>query len=133
MNRRKFLQTAAVGAGAAGVLVTNAAPEESAQKSTLPTPFRIKPFEWDEAGIAELQAAMATGKASSVSLTRALLQRIKDLHRNGPALNSIIETNPDAHAIADALDKERKAKGPRGPLHGIPIVIKDNLDTHDGM
>src|SRR6185437_15958531 len=61
------------------------------------------------------------------------LRRIDEIDRNGPTLKSVIELNPDALAIADALDAERKAKGPRGPLHGVPILIKDNIDTGDRM
>src|SRR5204863_1241645 len=82
--------------------------------------------------IPELQKAMA-GRFSAVSLAKKYLGRIAEIDRRGPTLNSIIQLNPDALAIAAALDKERKAKGPRGPLHGIPILIKDNIDTHDRM
>lgn len=89
--------------------------------------------ELDEASIADLQAAMAVGRESSVSLTKKYLRRIEQLDRNGPALNSVIELNPDALDIARQLDTERKGGHTRGPLHGIPIFIKDNIDTHDRM
>src|SRR6185436_15363877 len=88
---------------------------------------------WDEATISELQDAFATGKASSVSLVRHYLRRIEQIDRSGPSLNSVIEVNPDAREIARGLDKERKRGMARGPLHGIPILLKDNIDTHDRM
>ena len=90
-------------------------------------------FELEEMTIAAMQEAMASGRYTSRRLTELYLQRITDLDGRGPTLRSISETNPDAIAIASALDEERKSKGPRGPLHGIPIVIKDNIDTADKM
>ncbi|HTD87791.1 MAG TPA: amidase [Candidatus Binatia bacterium] len=89
--------------------------------------------ELDEAAIADLQAAMAVGKESSVSLTKKYLRRIDQIDRGGPSLNSVIELNPDALDIARQLDGERKSGHTRGPLHGIPVLIKDNIDTHDRM
>ncbi|MGE3983951.1 MAG: amidase [Dehalococcoidia bacterium] len=83
--------------------------------------------------ILEMQAAMTAGLGSSRWLVSMYLDRIEMLDRSGPRLNSIIELNPDALEIADQLDAERKASGPRGPLHGIPVVVKDNLDTGDKM
>ncbi len=74
---------------------------------------------------------MASGAATSESLVSLYLKRIDDIDRGGPRLNAIIQTNPDALAIARDLDRERREKGPRGPLHGIPVVIKDNIDTAD--
>jgi amidase len=91
------------------------------------------PFELDEVTVAQMQEWMASGRYTSRQLTELYLRRIDQIDRRGPALRSIGETNPDAVAIASALDAERKAKGPRGPLHGIPIVIKDNIDTADRM
>jgi amidase len=76
---------------------------------------------------------MASHRASAQSLTRASLARIRALDRSGPALHAVIETNPEALAIAAALDRERAAGQVRGPLHGIPVVIKDNIDTADRM
>ena len=90
-------------------------------------------FELEEATIESMQEWMASGRYTSRRLTELYLQRIADLDREGPALNAISEVNPDALTIASALDEERQAKGPRGPLHGIPIVIKDNIDTADRM
>jgi amidase len=132
MNRRDFLQLAAL--GTAQVMIPNSAlAADSERPHPAPAPFRIKPFEWQEATIAELQAAMKSGKETAVSLAKEYLQRIEDLDKRGPAVNAVIEINPDAPAIARDLDRERKAKGPRGPMHGIPVLIKDNIATHDRM
>src|SRR5579862_3975846 len=90
-------------------------------------------FDVTEKSIAQLQKAMATGRATSVEITKQYLARIKAIDKAGPKLNSVIEVNPDALKIAEALDKEREATGPRGPLHGIPILIKDNVATDDKM
>ncbi len=94
---------------------------------------QVKAFELDEITIAQLQAGQRAGKYTAQSLLEKYLARIQDVDRAGPALRAVIETNPDAMATAQALDQERKAKGPRGPLHGIPILIKDNIDTADRM
>ena len=90
-------------------------------------------FALDEAGIEQLQGWMTSGRYTSRRLTELYLERIQQLDRDGPQLRSISEVNPDATAIASALDAERTSKGPRGPLHGVPIVIKDNIDTADRM
>ncbi len=87
----------------------------------------------DERTIAELQAGLASGEFSSRELTTAYLSVIQQVDKQGPALNAIIELNPDALSIADALDAERRATGARGPLHGIPLILKDNIDTADRM
>jgi amidase len=86
--------------------------------------------ELEEATVTSLQAAMASGQATSRTIAEGYLTRIADVDRK---LNSVIELNPDALAIADAMDRERKAGKVRGPLHGIPVLIKDNLDTADRM
>ena len=90
-------------------------------------------FEFEETGLRDLQKHMAEGSLTAHSLAQQYLKRIAAIDKRGPALNSVIELNPDALAIAASLDAERKAKGPRGPLHGIPILIKDNIDTADRM
>lgn len=92
-----------------------------------------KDFELDELTIPELQDGMKSGRFTSRSLVRKYLDRIDDVDKDGPRVNSVIELNPDAVSIAESLDRERKEKGPRGPLHGIPILIKDNIDTADRM
>ena len=94
---------------------------------------RVKSFALDERTITQLQGLMTSGNASAASLVKKYRSRIEDIDRHGPALNAVIELNPDALAIAAALDQERKARGPRGPLHGIPVFIKDNIGTHDRM
>jgi amidase len=93
----------------------------------------VKPFELDEITIAELQEGMKSGRFTARSLVEKYTARVEEIDKHGPAINSIIELNPDALAIADRLDEERKAGGSRGPLHGIPVLIKDNLDTADQM
>lgn len=89
-----------------------------------------EPFAFEEATVADLQTRMQAGTLTARALTEAYLARIRALD---PQLRSVLEVNPDALAIADALDQERKVKGPRGPLHGIPVLIKDNLATADNM
>src|ERR1700752_1308750 len=90
-------------------------------------------FALDEATIAQLLEWMQSGRYTSRQLVDLYLARIEQIDRSGPALRSVIEVNPDARAIADALDAERKAKGVRGSLHGVPVLIKDNIDTADRM
>lgn len=90
-------------------------------------------FALEETTIAQLQDGMKSGRLSARSVTQAYLDRIAALDRQGPSLRAVLETNPDALAIADALDAERKRGKVRGPLHGIPIIVKDNIDTHDKM
>ena len=91
------------------------------------------PFDLEETTIAELQQRMERGQDTARSLVEKYTARIERLDRQGPALRSVIELNPEALTIADALDAERKQKGARGPLHGIPILIKDNIATADRM
>src|SRR6266571_2567804 len=87
----------------------------------------------EEATIVELQAAMNNGQLTAHQLVEMYLERIDALDQHGPELHSILEINPDAREIARALDQERSANGPRGPLHGIPILLKDNIATADRM
>src|SRR4051812_29519982 len=136
-SRRKFLQSAVTaGATAAAYPALGAAREMSASAKSIAAD--VKPFELDEITIPELQDGMKSGKFTARSLVEKYSARIFEVDKpetdkRGPALNAIIELNPDASSIADALDQERKAKGPRGPLHGIPVLIKDNIDTADRM
>lgn len=132
MNRRTFVRNSVAGSvGLAGASITTAAKETP--PSSEPVSLAPPAFELDEATIAELQSGMAGGKYTAHSLARKYLDRIDNVDKHGPAINAVIELNPDALSIANDLDKERKAKGPRGPLHGIPVLIKDNIDTHDRM
>ncbi len=94
---------------------------------------RAADFPFNEATIDDLQARMAAGTLTAHELTAAYLDRIAAIDKAGPKLNSVLELNPDALIIADALDAERKAGKVRGPLHGIPVLVKDNLDTADRM
>ena len=130
VSRRDLLRWGAVaGAGVplAGLLGT---PEARAQE--LPR-LSDAAVQLEEATIAGLQAAMTRGGTTSLDLVNAYLERIASLDESGPTVNAILEVNPDARRIAKALDKERKQKGPRGPLHGIPVALKGNIDTGDRM
>jgi len=141
-SRRSFLQSALVTGAASALCPALGAARAAASSATSSTPgegacpgpdFEVKLFELDEITIAELQEGMKSGRFTARSLVEKYTARIEEVDKHGPALNSIIEMNPDAPAIADGLDQERKAKGPRGPLHGIPVLIKDNIDTADRM
>ncbi|MBC8080031.1 MAG: amidase [Gorillibacterium sp.] len=90
-------------------------------------------FELVEATIADIQAAMESGELTSKQLVLMYWERILESDKNGLTINSVLELNPDALFIAEALDIERSVEGPRGPLHGIPILLKDNIDTNDKM
>lgn len=134
-SRRRFLQssitaTLATAAGPAhgAARVVDSAPTTASSAAS----FDIH-FELDEITIDDLQKAFQLGHISSRSVTEKYLARIAKIDKAGPMLNSIIELNPDALQIAEALDQERKSKGPRGPLHGVPVLIKDNIDTGDRM
>ncbi|HEY6339171.1 MAG TPA: amidase [Candidatus Sulfotelmatobacter sp.] len=145
-NRRSFLQTAfaggtvaaltpiysALGAGRAGASGA-ASPGSTAQGGAARRGAEVAAFELDEVTVADLQDGMKSGKFTARSLVEKYTARMGEIDKSGPAINSIIEMNPDALAIADALDQERKAKGPRGPLHGVPVLIKDNIATADRM
>ena len=124
MDRREFLMAAAVAATAGAEQTTptsSAAPEHSS-----PDPV-------EELTLTDIAASFADGRLTSLQLTQNYLARIDKLDRRGPNLHSIIETNPRALEIAGALDAERRSKGPRGPLHGVPVLIKDNVETSDRM
>src|SRR5579862_6239288 len=131
MKRRAFLKLAAISG-----ISTFWFPASAGELELPPAARqvrRFKSFGIEELTVGQLQELVEAGKASAVSLVRNYLARIKAIDRRGPRLNAIIELNPDALTIASDLDKERLAKGRRGPLHGIPVLIKDNIDTHDRM
>jgi amidase len=130
-QRRRFMQTGLFGGVSAIVLPALAGARELSNPSS-PAP-EVRPFDLDEVTIADLQAGLSSGKFTARSLAEKYLARIAEIDKQGPAVNSVIEVNPDALAIAGSLDEGRKAKGARGPLHGIPVLIKDNIETADRM
>jgi len=131
ITRREFLELGAAGLGCvAAAACRTAAPAGRARGLAGPA---IAPFALQEATVADLQQGMESGKYTAHALCEYYLARIEDLDGRGPMLRSVIETNPDALRIAQELDAERKTKGPRGPLHGIAILIKDNIATADRM
>jgi len=132
MKRRLFLHCGLAGSAlAAG----NLACRRSDQSPSPPSPSSPAPgpFELEEATIAELRAGMESGRFTARSITDLYMARIDEIDKKGPSLNSVIEVNPEARTIADTLDAERKAGKTRGPLHGIPVLIKDNIATRDRM
>ena len=120
--------TLAAGAAAAPARGAESAPVEVARSQA-----EVPAFELEEATIADLQKAMEAGRETSRSLVEKYIGRIEALDRQGPALRQVLEVNPDAIAIAGRLDEERKAGKTRGALHGIPVVVKDNVGTADRM
>lgn len=132
--RRKFLQ-ASLFSGMAAAAAPILRPWVTSAREISPAgrPPGVWAFELEEITISELQESMRVGKYTARLIAEKYLERIDAVDKHGPAVNSVIETNPEALAIAEALDKERKEKGTRGPLHGIPILIKDNIDTGDHM
>ena len=142
-SRRSLLKIAALGSAAATLTalypalgaareIVSSTPDSDKQRPEVHYPA-VQPFELDEITISDLQDGMKSGKFTARFLVEKYSSRIDDVDQRGPAINSVIEMNPDALWIAAALDQERKAKGPRGPLHGIPVLIKDNIDTADRM
>ncbi|MEA2763557.1 MAG: amidase [Gemmatimonadaceae bacterium] len=136
MDRRDFVRVGAV-AGALAMRGKPLSAEALTDRVNRPLSgkdrFSIAPFALEETTIADLQSAMVSGRMTARSITQQYLDRIQALDRSGPTLRAILEINPDALSIADTLDRERKAGKVRGPLHGIPILIKDNIDTADRM
>ena len=128
MKRRQF-----IGTTAASCVVTLATPVLGSNKALTERQPAPAEFELEELTIADLQQGLQSGKYSSRQLVEKYTDRINDIDKRGPAINSVIELNPEAESIAVALDRERKERGPRGPLHGIPILIKDNIDSADRM
>jgi amidase len=137
MDRRNFVRLGAVAGGSLALrgepLAAEVITSEEQKALTATNRFRIAPFALEETTLADLQAGMTAGRMTAHSITQQYLDRIHALDRTGPTLRSVIEINPDALSIAAALDRERKAGKVRGPLHGIPILVKDNIGTADRM
>ena len=134
MNRRRFLSSAAAAALAARAQQPKPQTQEPAPAQPQQAPgVQPRGFELDELTISDLAARMKQGALTAERIAQLYLERIDELDRRGPTLRSVIEINPDALTIARALDAEFKSKGPRSPLHGIPILLKDNIDTGDKM
>ena len=130
-SRRSFLKKSVAG-GLAAVSLPALTFSEKASSTFLHN-FDILPFELDEITVDELRDGLKSGKYTIKDITEKYISRIKSIDKDGPAINSVIELNPDALKIAEELDNELKEKEPRSPLHGIPILIKDNIDTSDRM
>jgi len=126
VGRRQFLKTSVAGGVSAALLPALGA----AYAAASPT---VPGFELDGISISELQDGMKSSKYTSRAITEKYLARIEAIDKQGPAINSVIEINPDALALADAMDKERATSRIRGPLHGIPILVKDNIGPSDKM
>jgi len=133
LNRRRFLNSGMLTGVAAAALPPSVAGAEVRTSPASVTRPTLKPFDLDEITVAKLQDEMQAGRLSARSIAEKYLARIESVDRHGPCVNSVIEVNPEALAIAAQLDRERKAKGPRGPLHGIPVLLKDNIATRDRM
>ena len=118
-TRRAFIQ--ASGATLAGVGLARALTHAQAAEA----------FDVSEKSIGDLQAAMTAGRVTSEKLVELYLARIAAYDQAGPRLNSVISINPNAAAAARELDEERRSRGARGPLHGIPVLLKDNFETRD--
>ncbi len=131
IGRRDFLRSGAIGGAAAFLTVTRETDVRTATHAAGNS--TVAPFELDEATIADLQERMQKGQSSAVQIAEAYLARIAALDRKGPTLHSVLETNPDALDDARRLDGERKAGALRGRLHGIPVLLKDNIDTTGKM
>ena len=130
LSRREFLRSSSVGGA-----LTIAGPIGCGPTSLSPAPAVAAgdDFPLEESTIAALQEGMTSGEWTARAIVEAYLARIEQLNLQGPALRAVIETNPDAATVADQLDRERHDRGPRGPLHGVPILLKDNIDTGDRM
>src|SRR3954470_12932350 len=130
LDRRALLRWGAIGGAAA--LRPPAARTGTPSATTAP-PAPVDASELDEASIADLQKRMVAKQDTSRSICEKYMARIEALDRRGPALRAVLEVNPDALQIAASLDAERAAGKLRGPLHGIPVLIKDNIGTADRM
>ena len=132
LDRRSLLRLGAIG-GAAALAPGAMRPEPASAAPAPASPLSVAPFELEEASIADLQKRMESKQDSARSLCEKYMARIEALDTQGPALRAVLEVNPDALEIAATLDAERAAGKVRGPLHGIPVLIKDNIGTADRM
>src|SRR5438093_959688 len=123
-SRRDVLKLGALAGATASLAPLATSPLSAMAAATAPSDF-------NEMTVNQLKGLMASGGARSTDLVNFYLRRIQALDQGGPLVNSVIEVNPDAHAIAQQLDDERRAGHVRGPLHGVPVLLKDNVDTHD--
>lgn len=133
MNRRNFLKNsslAGITLTSIGIVACNGSEKKSISQNMNNDPDN---FELKEISIDQLQKKMQEGSLNSKAITQLYLNRIEQIDKKGPALHAVIELNPDAISIAEAMDKERKEGKIRGPLHGIPVLIKDNINTGDKM
>lgn len=140
MNRRKFLQNTTIGATSLSTIGLTSLSLSSCQPQNPPADASekqensaIPSFALEEASVMDLQKGMEEGRYSAESITQMYLDRIEAINKKGPAINAVIEVNPEALDIARQLDEERKNENIRGPLHGIPLMLKDNIDTGDRM
>ncbi len=133
LSRRDLLKSSALAGVALSIGAATLGSSDALAQNSQSNVWQVPDFDLAEMTVADLQAALTAGKLTSRALCEKYLSRIAAIDKSGPAINSIIELNPDALRIADELDAERKASGTRGPLHGIPILIKDNIDTADRM
>ena len=137
MDRRKFIRNGSLaGLSVAAISSScndNIEKQEPKKVEPIPVVELKDEFALNEVTIDDLQHKMTKGELSSRSITEMYLRRIESIDKSGPALNAVLEINPDALALADTLDAERRAGKYRGPLHGIPVLIKDNINTADKM
>jgi len=139
MQRRSFIKTSSLAgitlASVTGILSSCEQKEnKSGEKEQKGEKKETKDdFALNEITIDQLQQKMQSGEYSSRQITQMYLDRIDAIDKKGPAINSVIELNPDALSIADDMDKERKSGKVRGPMHGIPVLVKDNINTGDKM
>lgn len=133
MKRSDFLRSSTLAAACIGSILSGCNSNGINKEKTTGTNKNDHDFELNETSITELQEKMSSGNYTSEQITQLYLQRIAQIDKAGPLLNAVIELNPDALAIAKQMDSERKSGKLRGPLHGIPVLIKDNIDTADKM
>jgi len=133
MKRRNFITNSSIAAASLGTLLASCSNDKTTKKIIAVNIAAGDDFELNELTIGSMQQKFASAQYSSQQVTELYLKRIEAIDKNGPALHAVIELNPDAISIAKAMDAERKAGKIRGPLHGVPLLIKDNIDTADKM